>query len=48
MRIRPLRDDLAFGARIVRITHQVLADEAARQRIRDQFEKRGLIDFSNA
>jgi taurine dioxygenase len=43
--VRTLKDGLAFGARIRGVTRDVLADEAARQQIRDVFERRGLIVF---
>jgi taurine dioxygenase len=45
--VRPLQDDLAFGARISGVTEAVLTDEAVRQQIRDVFEDRGLIVFED-
>ena len=43
--VRPLRDDLPFGARISGVTYQTLEDEAIRRQINDVFEDRGMIVF---
>jgi taurine dioxygenase len=43
--VRPLQDDLSFGARVRGVTDETLAEEAVRQRLRDVFEERGLIVF---
>jgi taurine dioxygenase len=43
--VRPLQDDLSFGARIGGVTHDVLADEATRRQINQVFEDRGMIVF---
>ena len=45
--VKPLRDDLSFGARIAGVTHETLAVEEIRQRIVDVFEDRGLILFED-
>lgn len=43
--VRPLQDDLPFGARIAGVTWATLEDEAVRQQIRDTFEDRGMVVF---
>jgi taurine dioxygenase len=43
--VRPLRDNLPFGARISGVARENLQDEQIRQRIRDVFEERGIIVF---
>lgn len=43
--VLPLRDDLAFGARIRGVNHAALEDAAIRQRLNDVFEERGLVVF---
>ncbi len=43
--VRPLQDDLPFGARISGVNWETLQDEAVRQQIRDTFEDRGVIVF---
>jgi len=43
--VRPLRDDLPFGARIRGVTRTVIEDEAVRQQIKAVFEDRGMIVF---
>lgn len=43
--VRPLRDDLSFGARITGVDWDALADEAVRRRLNDVFEDRGVIVF---
>jgi taurine dioxygenase len=45
--VKPLRDDLPFGARISGVTKEVLKDEAVRQQINDVFEDRGMIAFED-
>ena len=43
--VRPLEDDLSFGARITGVTWQTVKDEAIRKQINDVFEARGMIVF---
>jgi len=45
--VQQLRDDLAFGARIGGVTHEVLEDAAVREQINQVFEDRGLIVFED-
>jgi len=45
--VRPLQDDLAFGARITGATYETLKDEAIRKQINAVFEDRGLIVFED-
>jgi taurine dioxygenase len=45
--VRPLRDDLGFGARIGGVTHDTLHDEALRAEINRVFEDRGVIVFED-
>jgi taurine dioxygenase len=45
--VRPLRDDLSFGARITGVTEDVLKDEAVRRQINEVFEDRGMIVFED-
>ena len=45
--VQQLRDDLAFGARIGGVTHEVLEDAAVREQINQVFEDRGLIVFDD-
>ncbi len=45
--VRPLQDDLPFGARIAGVTWETLEDEAVRQQIRDTFEDRGMVVFED-
>lgn len=45
--IRPLREDLPYGARISGVTREVLGEEGLRQQIFDVFEDRGMIVFEN-
>jgi taurine dioxygenase len=45
--VRPLRDDLSFGARIAGVTHDTLADPAVRQQIEEVFVDKGLIVFED-
>jgi taurine dioxygenase len=43
--VRPLQDDLPFGARITGVTRENLKDEQVRRQIGDVFEDRGMIVF---
>lgn len=45
--IKPLRDDLQFGARISGVTLEALADAEVRKQINDAFEERGMIVFED-
>jgi taurine dioxygenase len=45
--VRPLQDDLPFGARITGVTEEVLKDEAVRRQINEVFEDRGMIIFED-
>jgi taurine dioxygenase len=45
LEVRPLRDDLPFGARITGVTDATLKDEAVRRRVNQVFEDRGMIVF---
>jgi taurine dioxygenase len=45
LEVRPLRDDLAFGARIGGVTRDNLNDETVRAELNRVFEDRGLIVF---
>ena len=45
--VRPLRDDLPFGARIAGVTRATLADPAIRRQINAVFEDRGMIVFAD-
>jgi len=45
--VKPLRDDLPFGARISGVTRDILQDEATRQQINAVFEDRGMIVFED-
>jgi taurine dioxygenase len=45
--VSPLRDDLAFGARIEGVTRDMLEHAEVRDEINRVFEDRGLIVFSN-
>lgn len=45
--IRPLGEDLSFGARIGGITHDALSDEALRAELVRVFEDRGVIVFED-
>jgi taurine dioxygenase len=45
--VKPLRDDLSFGARITGVNWETLADEAVRKNINQVFEDRGMIIFEN-
>jgi len=43
--VRPLRDDLPFGARVAGITRKALSDAAIRRQLNDVFEDQGMIVF---
>jgi taurine dioxygenase len=43
--VKPLRDDLAWGARVRGATYETLADPDVRRQLVDLFEDRGLIVF---
>ena len=45
--VRPIRDDLAFGARIGGVTLDDLGDPEVRSRLNDTFEERGLLIFED-
>jgi taurine dioxygenase len=45
--VRPLRDDLSFGARITGVTFDALKDQGIRDQIKATFEERGLIIFED-
>jgi taurine dioxygenase len=42
---RPLRDDIAFGARIAGVTREALTDPEVRREINAIFERRGVLIF---
>jgi len=43
--VKPLQEDLPFGARITGVTREALQDEAVRRQINQVFEERGMIVF---
>lgn len=45
--IKPLRDDLPYGARIGGVTFEVLKDDAVRREINDLFEEKGILVFED-
>ncbi|MBU9762547.1 TauD/TfdA family dioxygenase [Mycobacterium sp. TNTM28] len=45
--VRPLRDDLSFGARITGVTLATLEDHEVRERLRRVFDERGMILFED-
>jgi taurine dioxygenase len=45
--VKPLREDLPFGARITGVTWEALGDEAIRQQITAVFEAQGMIVFED-
>jgi taurine dioxygenase len=45
IQVRPLREDLPFGARIGGVNEATLKDEAVRRQINQVFEERGVIVF---
>ena len=47
MTVRPIRDDLTFGARVGGVTLDGLRDAALRAHINEMFDKHGLLIFEN-
>jgi len=47
IKVRPLRDDLPFGAAMTGVTREALKDSEVRCQISDIFEQRGLIVFED-
>lgn len=47
IKVRPLQDDLPFGARISGLTWGNVNDEAVRKQLNDVFEERGMIVFED-
>jgi taurine dioxygenase len=45
LKVRPLRDDLTYGARITGVSWEALRDDSVRKRIKDVFDSRGMIVF---
>jgi taurine dioxygenase len=45
MTVRPVRDDLSFGARVSGVTEEDLDDPAVREQLNDLFEEHGLLIF---
>jgi taurine dioxygenase len=45
--VRPIRDDLSFGARVAGVTLDALRDPAVRDRLSAAFEDRGLLIFED-
>ena len=45
IQVRPLRDDLPFGARVTGVTHEAIKDPATRQEINQVFESCGVVVF---
>ena len=45
--VRPIRDDLSFGARIGGVTLDHLRDQEVRDRLNEAFEERGLLIFED-
>ena len=45
--VRPIRDDLTFGARIGGVTLDHLRDQEVRDRLNEAFEERGLLIFED-
>jgi taurine dioxygenase len=45
--VRPLREDLSFGARVSGVTRATLRDDGVRRQINGVFEERGLIVFED-
>jgi taurine dioxygenase len=47
IQVKPLQDDLPYGARVAGVTRETLKDPAVRQQLNDVFEDRGMIVFEN-
>ena len=47
MTVRPIRDDLTFGARIEGVTLDGLRDAGLRAHLNDAFEEHGLLIFEH-
>ncbi len=47
MTLRPIRDDLSFGARVGGVTYDGLADAGVRAQINEAFEEHGLLIFED-
>jgi taurine dioxygenase len=47
MTVKPLQDDLSFGARVSGVTQDMLRDEAVRRQLNEIFEDRGMIVFED-
>ena len=47
MTVRPVRDDLSFGARVGGVTHDGLGDAGLRAQINEPFEEYGLLIFED-
>ena len=47
MTVRPIRDDLTFGARVGGVTHDGLADPGLRAELNASFEEHGLLIFED-
>ena len=45
--VRPIRDDLGFGARVAGLTIEALDDPDVRSRLTEAFEERGLLIFED-
>ena len=45
--VRPVSDDLAFGARVGGVTRDGLADDGLRAQVKDLFEEHGLLVFTD-
>src|SRR5579863_9215265 len=45
IKVRPLRDDLPFGARVSGVTQDAIKDPATREEINQVFESRGVVVF---
>jgi taurine dioxygenase len=45
--VKPLRDDLPFGARVAGLTPENINDPAIRKQLNEVFEDRGMIVFEN-
>ena len=47
MTVRPIRDDLSFGARVGGVTHDCLRDAGLRAKLNETFEDCGLLIFED-